>query len=113
MEEADEALQSMEIPVPTDASAVFCNEFQSLANEDSVARMVSSQREILAALVSAREGMTNFNEHATHKFGAMSASLLHYTKLMKEMKEDLDYVFKKIRVVSTRLQQAVNTQDSS
>eukprot|EP01116_Phalansterium_solitarium_P004986 TRINITY_DN16239_c0_g1_i1.p1 TRINITY_DN16239_c0_g1~~TRINITY_DN16239_c0_g1_i1.p1 ORF type:complete len:136 (-),score=27.18 TRINITY_DN16239_c0_g1_i1:377-733(-) len=82
---------------------VFTQELSSLINHDNVEQLLTLQTEIYQSLQQSSQALTSFNDFSAGAYGRLQKDFEQNTKLLKEMKRDLEYIFKKIRVLQQKL----------
>lgn len=55
---------------------------------------------------SSNETLSKMNDYSAKEFRRLEDELEKHTKLMKDMKKDLDYIFQRLRVVRGKIQTA-------
>ncbi|KAK5575670.1 hypothetical protein RB653_006803 [Dictyostelium firmibasis] len=91
----------------TTSSETLTNQMLSLTNQNDVTNILNLQTEIssinifdfirLKKQYETNHMLSHFNEYSSQKYNQMSGDFEKHTKMLKEMKKDLDYIFKKTR----------------
>ncbi|KAN0009026.1 hypothetical protein ACTFIU_008916 [Dictyostelium citrinum] len=82
--------------IPT-ASKTITDQMIGLTNQNDVNNILNLQTEILKKQYETNHMLSHFNEYSSQKYNQMSSDFEKHTKMLKEMKKDLDYIFKKTR----------------
>nr|CAG8468807.1 8268_t:CDS:2 [Entrophospora candida]CAG8475291.1 172_t:CDS:2 [Entrophospora candida] len=85
------------------ASNYVTNRMKEMTNEKDLDDIVQSQTLIHQTVEKSVTGLTNFNEFSQCKYDELFKRFEMHTKNIKEMKNDLDYIFKKIRLIKTKI----------
>lgn len=85
------------------ASAEASGQIHSLLNTEDVDTLKQLQLLILGRLQDSNAVLSHFNDYSEHSFTAVSSDFSRNTRLLKSMKTDLDYIFRKIRSMKTRI----------
>lgn len=93
----------------TTASAHFADEIFGLIDHNKVRLINETQHKTYKTLCESRETLSKFNEFSEASYRALFRDLQQKTKLTKEMRRDLDYIFKKINKMRSQLEQAQST----
>ncbi|PRP81121.1 hypothetical protein PROFUN_01955 [Planoprotostelium fungivorum] len=56
-------------------------------------------------LIQTTMALGNFNDYSSREYGQLQRDLDRYTRMMKEMKKDLTYIFKKIKTLKEKTQE--------
>ncbi|KAN0042864.1 hypothetical protein ACTA71_010494 [Dictyostelium dimigraforme] len=78
-------------------SKTLTDQILGLTNQNDVNNILNLQTEILKKQYEANHMLSHFNEYSSQKYHQMSSDFEKHTKMLKEMKKDLDYIFKKTR----------------
>ncbi|KAN0033860.1 hypothetical protein ACTFIV_000336 [Dictyostelium citrinum] len=89
-----ESNDSKHIPTP---SKTITDQMIGLTNQNDVNNILNLQTEILKKQYETNHMLSHFNEYSSQKYNQMSSDFEKHTKMLKEMKKDLDYIFKKTR----------------
>ncbi|GAM26609.1 hypothetical protein SAMD00019534_097840 [Acytostelium subglobosum LB1] len=91
------------VPMPTTASTVVTNEISSITNQNDIHNILNTQTEILAKQYETNTALQHFNDYSAQKYAQVSHDFEKHTKMLKEMKRDLEYIFKKTRTLQSLL----------
>ncbi|KAM9961474.1 hypothetical protein ACTFIR_004325 [Dictyostelium discoideum] len=91
-----ESNDSKPTPTPT-PSKTITDQMIGLTNQNDVNNILNLQTEILKKQYETNHMLSHFNEYSSQKYHQMSSDFEKHTKMLKEMKKDLDYIFKKTR----------------
>ncbi|CAG8459754.1 16490_t:CDS:2 [Cetraspora pellucida] len=72
-------------------------------NESDLDKIVNNQTEIHKILESTASSLTQFNEFSSTKYDELAKKFELHTKCIKEMKIDLEYIFKKLKLLRTKI----------
>ncbi|KAM9983663.1 hypothetical protein ACTFIY_000379 [Dictyostelium cf. discoideum] len=93
-----ESNDSKPTPTPTPTpSKTITDQMIGLTNQNDVNNILNLQTEILKKQYETNHMLSHFNEYSSQKYHQMSNDFEKHTKMLKEMKKDLDYIFKKTR----------------
>jgi len=92
-------------PEPPQASEVFAKEVISLIGHNDVWHILDMQGDIKESLVASTETLVKMNELSKQEYNKIEEDFEKHTRMMKEMKSDLDYIFQKIKFIRTKLDQ--------
>ncbi|KYQ99951.1 hypothetical protein DLAC_03919 [Tieghemostelium lacteum] len=85
------------------ASKTITQEILNFSNDSDVNDILNLQTEVLKKQYETNNTLNHFNEFSQQKFNQISADFEKNTKMIKEMKKDLDYIFKKTRSIHSIL----------
>lgn len=95
------------VPVAPEAeptpARVLAGEITSLVSKDDIEVTLQIQKEIKDKMGQTISAITEFNEHSEKELSNIGAQLEEYTKMNKEMKKDLEDIFKRLRVLKVEL----------
>lgn len=84
-------------------SKVLADEITSLVNKTDIECALQLQKEIKGKLCQTTTTLTEFNERSEKELGEIGTQLEEYTRLNKEMKKDLEDIFKRLRAMKVDL----------
>ncbi|XP_011300966.1 kxDL motif-containing protein CG10681 [Fopius arisanus] len=87
------------------APEVFIQGLAGIVDQQDVESMIRAQKQMLQRFEKTNEMLTNCNQLSVNRLKSAGIELKKHTALLVEMKKDLDYIFKKIRVVRNKLNQ--------
>ncbi|CAG8646509.1 38790_t:CDS:2 [Gigaspora margarita] len=76
---------------------------KDMINNSDLDKIVKNQTEIHQILESTASSLTQFNEFSSTKYDELAKKFELHTKCIKEMKIDLEYIFKKLRLLRTKI----------
>ncbi|EGG15292.1 hypothetical protein DFA_10126 [Cavenderia fasciculata] len=79
------------------ASQTMTNEITNITSQNDIYNILSTQTEILTKQYETNNALQHFNEYSSQKYGQLSNDFEKHTKMLKDMKKDLDYIFRKTR----------------
>ncbi|XP_026477199.1 kxDL motif-containing protein CG10681-like [Ctenocephalides felis] len=85
------------------APEVFIQGLAGLVNQGDVESMIRAQKQMLQRFEKTNEMLINCNSLSAGRLRSAGAEFKKYTQQLVDMKKDLDYIFKKIRVIKTKL----------
>lgn len=85
------------------ASEVFVQGLAGLVNFGDVEIMIRHQKQMLQRFEKTNEMLLNCNALSSSRLKNSQEDFKKMTKLLLEMKKDLDYVFRKVRTIKTKL----------
>mmetsp|Transcript_12853 Transcript_12853/g.17707 ORF Transcript_12853/g.17707 Transcript_12853/m.17707 type:complete len:146 (+) Transcript_12853:54-491(+) len=85
------------------AAETFAQEFSSLVNHGEVQQLLILQAEIYQKLHQSSTTLSNFNDLSATTYNTLVKDFEKNTKLLKQMKNDLNLIFKKIRYLKTKI----------
>ncbi|XP_055609725.1 kxDL motif-containing protein CG10681 [Uranotaenia lowii] len=85
------------------APEVFVQGLAGMVNQTDVEVMIRAQKQMLQRFEKTNEMLLNCNALSQSRLKIASEDFKKHTKLLNEMKKDLDYIFKKIRNIKTKL----------
>lgn len=86
------------------ASSAAANKIHNLLSSTDVDTLKHQQLLILGRLQDSNAVLSHFNDFSERSFTAVANDFSHNTRLLKSMKGDLDYVFRKIGSLKARIQ---------
>ncbi|XP_066594308.1 kxDL motif-containing protein CG10681 [Prorops nasuta] len=87
------------------APEVFIQGLAGIVDQQDVESMIRAQKQMLQRFEKTNEMLTNCNQLSINRLKAAGSEFKKHTVLLAEMKKDLDYIFKKIRIVKNKLSQ--------
>ncbi|XP_063975154.1 kxDL motif-containing protein CG10681 [Diachasmimorpha longicaudata] len=87
------------------APEVFIQGLAGIVDQQDVESMIRAQKQMLQRFEKTNEMLTNCNQLSVNRLKSAGTEFKKHTALLVEMKKDLDYIFKKIRVVRNKLNQ--------
>ncbi|XP_058790007.1 kxDL motif-containing protein CG10681 isoform X2 [Phymastichus coffea] len=87
------------------APEVFIQGLAGIVDQQDVESMIRAQKQMLQRFEKTNEMLTNCNQLSVTRLKAAGTEFKKHTALLVEMKKDLDYIFKKIRLLKTKLSQ--------
>ncbi|KAK0090160.1 hypothetical protein PV325_002585 [Microctonus aethiopoides] len=87
------------------APEVFIQGLAGIVDQQDVESMIKAQKQMLQRFEKTNEMLTNCNQLSVNRLKSTGAEFKKHTILLTEMKKDLDYIFKKIRIVRNKLNQ--------
>ncbi|KAI9012775.1 hypothetical protein BC832DRAFT_547980 [Gaertneriomyces semiglobifer] len=94
---------SSNVEPPCDTpGALVTRRLVAAVDQDTVEDIVAVQSKILRAMRQTNGTLESHNQYSAQKFSENVASLNQYTKLLKDMKGDLDVIFRRIRALKLR-----------
>ncbi|XP_065088111.1 kxDL motif-containing protein CG10681 [Ochlerotatus camptorhynchus] len=85
------------------APEVFVQGLAGLVNQTDVEVMIRAQKQMLQRFEKTNEMLLNCNALSQSRLKIASEDFKKHTKLLHDMKKDLDYIFKKIRNIKSKL----------
>lgn len=84
-------------------AVVFASTLVGQVNREDVSSMVQVQRDMLSRYEKTNEMLINFNLLSASRYEASVKDFQIHTQLLADMRQDLDSIFKRIRVLKQRL----------
>ncbi|XP_045505186.1 kxDL motif-containing protein CG10681 [Colias croceus] len=85
------------------APEVFVQGLAGMVNQSDVEAIIRAQKTMLQRFEKTTEMLTNCNQLSASRLRAASLEFKKHTQLLLDMKKDLNYIFKKIRAIKTKL----------
>ncbi|XP_053688191.1 kxDL motif-containing protein CG10681 [Sabethes cyaneus] len=85
------------------ASEVFVQGLAGLVNQTDVEIVIRAQKQMLQRFEKTNEMLLNCNALSQSRLKIAAEDFKKHTKLLNDMKKDLDYIFKKIRNIKSKL----------
>ncbi|KAF2069595.1 hypothetical protein CYY_009086 [Polysphondylium violaceum] len=104
-----EPQQQQQQPKIPSASDMVTNEIYNLSNKEDIDNMINIQSEVLKKQYETNYLLNHFNDYSAQKYSQLSSDFEKHTKMLKEMKKDLDYIFKKTRTLQGLLNEKFPT----
>ncbi|XP_072754958.1 kxDL motif-containing protein CG10681 [Anoplolepis gracilipes] len=87
------------------APEVFVQGLAGIVDQQDVESMIRAQKQMLQRFEKTNEMLTNCNQLSVHRLKTAGTEFKKHIALLVEMKRDLDYIFKRIRLVKNKLSQ--------
>ncbi|KAH0948179.1 hypothetical protein HN011_012309 [Eciton burchellii] len=87
------------------APEVFVQGLAGIVDQQDVESMIRAQKQMLQRFEKTNEMLTNCNQLSINRLKTAGTEFKKHTALLIEMKRDLDYIFKRIRLVKSKLSQ--------
>lgn len=87
------------------APEVFVQGLAGIVDQQDVESMIRAQKQMLQRFEKTNEMLTNCNQLSVNRLKTAGTEFKKHTALLVEMKKDLDYIFKRIRLVKSKLSQ--------
>ncbi|KAL7732478.1 hypothetical protein ACLKA6_004435 [Drosophila palustris] len=87
------------------AAEAFIQGLAGMVNQGDVETMIRAQKQMLQRFEKTNEMLLNCNALSQSRLKSASEDFKRHVKLLSEMKKDLDYIFRKVRVIKQKLQQ--------
>ena len=85
------------------ASEVLVQGLAGVVNQGDVEEMVRAQKEMLQRFEKTNEMLTNVNSLSAVRLEKANNDFKKHTQNVLEMKKDLDYIFKRLRIIKQKL----------
>ncbi|XP_053675951.1 kxDL motif-containing protein CG10681 [Anopheles nili] len=85
------------------APEVFVQGLAGLVNQTDVEVMIRAQKQMLQRFEKTNEMLLNCNALSASRLKIATDDFKKHTKLLNDMKKDLDYIFRKIRSIKTKI----------
>ncbi|XP_047035730.1 LOW QUALITY PROTEIN: kxDL motif-containing protein CG10681 [Helicoverpa zea] len=85
------------------APEVFVQGLAGMVNQNDVETIIRAQKNMLQRFEKTTEMLTNCNQLSASRLRAASTEFTKHTQLLLEMRKDLEFIFKKIRAIKTKL----------
>ncbi|XP_028133312.1 kxDL motif-containing protein CG10681 [Diabrotica virgifera virgifera] len=85
------------------APEVFIQGLAGIVDQQDVEIMIRAQKQMLQRFEKTNEMLTNCNALSISRLKTVGPEFKKHIQLLTETKKDLDYIFKKIRVIKTKL----------
>ncbi|XP_032455405.1 kxDL motif-containing protein CG10681 isoform X2 [Nasonia vitripennis] len=87
------------------APEVFVQGLAGIVDQQDVESMIRAQKQMLQRFEKTNEMLTNCNQLSVNRLKTAGSEFKKHTALLVEMKKDLDFIFKKVRVIKNKLSQ--------
>ncbi|CAG9860316.1 unnamed protein product [Phyllotreta striolata] len=102
-EETPESDFSIECFQNYTAPEVFIQGLAGIVDQQDVELMIRAQKQMLQRFEKTNEMLTNCNALSASRLKSVGPEFKKHVQLLLETRKDLEYVFKKIRVIKTKL----------
>lgn len=85
------------------APEVFVQGLAGMVDQTDVETIIRAQKNMLQRFEKTTEMLTNCNHLSASRLRAASTEFRKHTQLLMDMKKDLEFIFKKIRAIKTKL----------
>ncbi|KAJ8968192.1 hypothetical protein NQ317_006794 [Molorchus minor] len=85
------------------APEVFIQGLAGIVDQQDVESMIRAQKQMLQRFEKTNEMLTNCNALSASRLKSVAPEFKKHMQLLLETKKDLDYVFKKIRAIKSKL----------
>ncbi|XP_049880211.1 kxDL motif-containing protein CG10681 [Pectinophora gossypiella] len=85
------------------APEVFVQGLAGMVDQSDVETIIRAQKNMLQRFEKTTEMLTNCNQLSASRLRAASAEFKKHTQLLMDMRKDLEFIFKKIRAIKTKL----------
>lgn len=85
------------------APEVFIQGLAGIVNQQDVEAMIRAQKQMLQRFEKTNEMLTNCNALSVNRLKTAGSEFKKHTQLLLDMKKDLDIIFKRIRVLKSKL----------
>ncbi|XP_059055876.1 kxDL motif-containing protein CG10681 [Achroia grisella] len=85
------------------APEVFVQGLAGMVDQSDVETVIRAQKNMLQRFEKTTEMLTNCNQLSASRLRAASVEFKKHTQLLLEMRKDLNFIFKKIRAIKTKL----------
>ncbi|XP_030571510.1 kxDL motif-containing protein CG10681 [Drosophila novamexicana] len=83
----------------------FIQGLSGMVNQSDVETMIRAQKQMLQRFEKTNEMLLNCNALSQSRLKNANEKFKRHVKLLSEMKKDLDYIFRKVRIIKQKLQQ--------
>ncbi|GBG91615.1 hypothetical protein CBR_g52649 [Chara braunii] len=87
----------------TEGTTAFVREMGSMVNNHDLNEIKRLQMQMLGRLQDSNAVLSYFNDFSARSFSVVASDFGKNTKILRGMRGDLDYIFKKIRVLRERI----------
>ncbi|XP_011504388.1 PREDICTED: kxDL motif-containing protein CG10681 [Ceratosolen solmsi marchali] len=87
------------------APEVFVQGLAGIVDQQDVESMIRAQKQMLQRFEKTNEMLTNCNHLSVNRLKSAGSEFKKHTALLVDMKKDLDYIFKKVRIIKNKLSQ--------
>ncbi|XP_023030200.1 kxDL motif-containing protein CG10681 [Leptinotarsa decemlineata] len=85
------------------APEVFIQGLAGIVDQQDVESMIRAQKHMLQRFEKTNEMLTNCNALSASRLKTVGPEFKRHMQLLSETKKDLDYIFKKIRIIKSKL----------
>ncbi|XP_074615772.1 uncharacterized protein LOC141875337 isoform X1 [Acropora palmata] len=85
------------------ASDLFCQKMSAMINRDDVQSLLDKQADTLTKFEKTNAKFSRLNDLSATRYSYLQQQLRSHTKMLLDMKKDLDSVFRRIRNLKTKL----------
>lgn len=85
------------------ASDLFCQKMSAMINRDDVQSLLDKQADTLTKFEKTNAKFSRLNDLSATRYSYLQQQLRSHTKMLVDMKKDLDSVFRRIRNLKTKL----------
>ncbi|KAL3287589.1 hypothetical protein HHI36_002055 [Cryptolaemus montrouzieri] len=85
------------------APEVFIQGLAGIIDQQDVKSMIVAQKQMLQRFEKTNEMLTNCNALSASRLKSVAPEFKKHSQMFLEMKKDLDYIFKKIRAIKTKI----------
>lgn len=85
--------------VASEGSGVFLDRLAAMMHHGNISEVIKEQEKMLLSLEVSNEKLTSYNNVSEATFRRLSGVFVQNTKLLADMKKELDTVFRRIRFV--------------
>ena len=83
--------------VATGGPGVFLDRLEAMIHHGNINAVIKDQEKMLLSMEVSNEKLTSFNNVSEETFRRLSGNFVQNTKLLSDMKKELDTVFRRIR----------------
>ncbi|KND04526.1 uncharacterized protein SPPG_00254 [Spizellomyces punctatus DAOM BR117] len=84
---------------PKKLTSMLCD----MVDDATMSKILECQGETLQTLQSTNHSLTKFNDFSAVRYAQCAKNLENHTRLLRDMKGDLDIIFKRIRALRTKV----------
>ncbi|XP_022913756.1 kxDL motif-containing protein CG10681 [Onthophagus taurus] len=85
------------------APEVFIQGLAGIVDQQDVETMIRAQKQMLQRFEKTNEMLTNCNALSANRLKTVGPEFKKHSQTLHEMKKDLDYIFRKIRAIKSKL----------
>ncbi|KAG5681350.1 hypothetical protein PVAND_010794 [Polypedilum vanderplanki] len=86
------------------SSEVFVHQLAGLVNPQDISTIIRNQKQMLQRFEKTNEMLLNVNQLSQSRLSNITEEYKKNSKLLIEMKKDLEYIFKKIRTIKSKME---------
>lgn len=90
--------------VTVEGPGEFLDRLAAMMHHSNVNEVIKEQEKMLLSMEVSNEKLTSFNNVSEDTYRRLSANFVQNTKLLSDMKKELDTVFRRIRSLKVRIQ---------